>query len=88
LATWVVCTWFELGTDVGFLDEVKSLTGTPTLLDIVKKQLSPEEYGEFLVAMRNNSLSCAAIVKVLKARGIETSESAIRRWRKHDDLGE
>jgi len=73
---------------MGFLDEVEYFTGVPTLLDIVKAQLSPQEHAEFLIAMRNDSLSCQAIVRVLKARGIQTSESAIRRWRKHSDIRE
>jgi hypothetical protein len=58
------------------LDEMKAETTInrrQTKVEEIQRILSKEEYVQFMEAMKDDSISNAAIIRVLKKRGVEAS---------------
>jgi hypothetical protein len=66
---------------MGFLSEAKSESVKVTKLRLIEDQLSEEEFEEFISALKDKSITSAAIYRVLKARGVNVSENSVKRYR-------
>jgi hypothetical protein len=66
---------------MGFLSEAKSESVKVTKLRLIEDQLSEEEFQEFISALKDKSITSAAIYRVLKARGVNVSENSVKRYR-------
>lgn len=75
---------------MGFMEEVKSeaskIQNGNRLIEI-EKVLGKKEYAEFVAAVKDHSIACSAINRVLKSRGVKVSENTIRKYRSENVFG-
>ena len=61
--------------------EVLEESKKQTFSDKVKEQLDEDSYKDFVSALNNPAVSCAAIQRALKSLGVTTSAMTIQRMR-------
>lgn len=66
---------------MGFLDDAKKESIKASKLHLIQDQLSEQEFEEFVSALKDKSISAAAIQRVLKSRGLDVSENSVKRYR-------
>jgi hypothetical protein len=71
---------------MSFLNEAKTESNSAknvNKINLIESQLGEKEFKEFKAALKDMTISAAAIQRVLKSRGIIVSENAIRGYRKN-----
>lgn len=66
---------------MGFLEDAKKESIKASKLHLIQDQLSEQEFEEFVSALKDKSISAAAIQRVLKSRGLDVSENSVKRYR-------
>jgi hypothetical protein len=71
---------------MSFLNEAKTESNSANnvnKLNLIQSQLGEKEFKEFNAALKDKTISAAAIQRVLKSRGVIVSENSIRGYRKN-----
>ena len=70
---------------MGFLTEAqeqtKNIGARPTKLKEIEARLDSKDFKEFLAAMQNQHITCAAISRTLNKRGIKCAPNTLTRMR-------
>ena len=70
---------------MGFLAEAQNQSKTTgrhaTKMAEIEKKLGPKDWKEFLEALSDHSISCAAIARAIQNRGIEIADNTILKMR-------
>ena len=70
---------------MGFLaeaqDQAKATGRNATKMAEIENKLGPKDWKEFLAALGDHSISCAAIARAIQGRGIEIADNTILKMR-------